>query len=116
MLAVVCFGASANNPTAVADCSLMVHLHACRFDYQPDICKDYKETGYCGYGDACKFVHDRGDYKSGWELDRVRASSSCLALSCVHADGCNRPVLQGCSPCIVLCACRRLNKTLLQGL
>jgi RING finger protein 113A len=21
------------------------------FDYQPDICKDYKETGYCGYGD-----------------------------------------------------------------
>lgn len=22
-----------------------------RFDYQPDICKDYKETGYCGYGD-----------------------------------------------------------------
>lgn len=42
-----------------------------RFDYQPDVCKDYKETGYCGYGDACKFVHDRGDYKSGWELERV---------------------------------------------
>ena len=21
-----------------------------RFDYQPDICKDYKETGFCGYG------------------------------------------------------------------
>ena len=46
-----------------------------RFDYQPDICKDYKETGFCGYGDACKFVHDRSDYKSGWELDKVR---SCL--------------------------------------
>merc|ERR1739848_694233 len=30
-----------------------------RFDYQPDICKDYKETGYCGYGEACKFLHDR---------------------------------------------------------
>ena len=43
-----------------------------RFDYQPDICKDYKETGFCGYGDSCKFVHDRGDYKSGWELDKVR--------------------------------------------
>lgn len=41
-----------------------------RVDYQPDICKDYKETGYCGFGDACKFMHDRGDYKSGWELDR----------------------------------------------
>merc|ERR1712078_266276 len=23
------------------------------------ICKDYKETGYCGYGDTCKFLHDR---------------------------------------------------------
>ena len=32
--------------------------------------QDYKETGYCGFGDACKFMHDRGDYKSGWELDR----------------------------------------------
>lgn len=41
-----------------------------RFDYQPDICKDYKETGFCGYGDSCKFLHDRGDYKSGWQLER----------------------------------------------
>jgi len=40
------------------------------FDYKPDICKDYKETGYCGYGDACKFLHDRSDYKSGWQIDR----------------------------------------------
>mmetsp|Transcript_24196 Transcript_24196/g.27420 ORF Transcript_24196/g.27420 Transcript_24196/m.27420 type:complete len:115 (+) Transcript_24196:1130-1474(+) len=42
----------------------------CRFDYQLDICKDYKETGRCGYGDSCKFIHDRGDYKTGWELER----------------------------------------------
>ncbi|KXZ53511.1 hypothetical protein GPECTOR_7g961 [Gonium pectorale] len=42
-----------------------------RFDYQPDVCKDYKETGYCSYGDTCKFMHDRGDYKSGWELDKM---------------------------------------------
>lgn len=41
-----------------------------RFDYQPDICKDYKETGFCGYGDSCKFMHDRGDYKTGWQLDK----------------------------------------------
>ncbi|CAG8773589.1 24053_t:CDS:2, partial [Racocetra persica] len=27
-------------------------------------------TGYCGYGDSCKFLHDRGDYKSGWQLER----------------------------------------------
>ncbi|PLW12282.1 hypothetical protein PCANC_08189 [Puccinia coronata f. sp. avenae] len=38
-------------------------------DYQPDVCKDYKETGYCGFGDTCKFLHDRGDYMHGWQLD-----------------------------------------------
>jgi RING finger protein 113A len=41
----------------------------CRFDYAPGICKDYKETGYCGFGDGCVFMHDRGDYKTGWELE-----------------------------------------------
>lgn len=41
-----------------------------RLDYQPDVCKDYKETGYCGFGDACKFLHDRSDYKAGWQLER----------------------------------------------
>ena len=41
-----------------------------RFDYQMDICKDYKETGYCGFGDSCIFLHDRSDYKTGWELER----------------------------------------------
>lgn len=46
------------------------HLRATiRMDYQPDVCKDYKETGYCGFGDACKFLHDRSDYKAGWQLD-----------------------------------------------
>lgn len=40
-----------------------------RFDYQADVCKDYKETGYCGFGDSCKFLHDRSDFKSGWEID-----------------------------------------------
>ncbi|KAL7679606.1 putative Zinc finger, CCCH-type, Zinc finger, RING-type, Zinc finger, RING/FYVE/PHD-type [Plasmopara halstedii] len=41
-----------------------------RFDYQPDICKDYKETGFCGYGDSCKFLHDRSDYKGGWQIEK----------------------------------------------
>ncbi|XP_063228912.1 E3 ubiquitin-protein ligase RNF113A [Bacillus rossius redtenbacheri] len=41
-----------------------------RWDYQPDICKDYKETGFCGFGDSCKFLHDRSDYKLGWQLER----------------------------------------------
>lgn len=39
-------------------------------DYNPSICKDYKQTGYCGYGANCKYIHDRGDYKSGWEIDK----------------------------------------------
>merc|ERR1712151_1268208 len=34
------------------------------------ICKDYKETGYCGFGDSCKFLHDRSDYKQGYQLEK----------------------------------------------
>lgn len=41
-----------------------------RMDYQPDVCKDYKETGFCGYGDSCKFLHDRGNYSSGWQQEK----------------------------------------------
>ncbi|NXQ52007.1 R113A protein, partial [Anthoscopus minutus] len=41
-----------------------------RWDYQPDICKDYKETGFCGFGDSCKFLHDRSDYKHGWQIEQ----------------------------------------------
>ena len=40
-----------------------------RFDYQPDICKDYKETGFCGFGDTCIYLHDRGDTKTGWQME-----------------------------------------------
>jgi RING finger protein 113A len=39
-------------------------------DYKPDVCKDYKQTGFCGFGDACIFLHDRTDYKQGWQLDK----------------------------------------------
>ncbi|KAL7417316.1 hypothetical protein BDY24DRAFT_377463 [Mrakia frigida] len=44
-------------------------------DYQPDVCKDYKETGWCGFGDTCKFLHDRGDYLSGWQMDEQHAKT-----------------------------------------
>src|SRR5699024_2136770 len=32
--------------------------------------KQYKQTGFCGFGDNCKFLHDRSDYKQGWQLDK----------------------------------------------
>ena len=40
------------------------------FDYAPDICKDYKQTGFCGFGDTCIYLHDRGDTLAGWQLER----------------------------------------------
>ena len=39
-------------------------------DFAPDVCKDYKQTGFCGFGDNCKYLHAREDYKHGWQLDK----------------------------------------------
>ncbi|KAI9652258.1 MAG: RNA-splicing factor [Alyxoria varia] len=39
-------------------------------DFAPDVCKDYKKTGFCGFGDSCKYLHTREVYKQGWELDK----------------------------------------------
>ena len=47
----------------------------CRVDYAPDVCKDWKETGQCPFGDSCIFLHDRGDYKSGWQIERDWAAA-----------------------------------------
>ena len=71
-----------------------------RFDYQPDLCKDYKETGYCGYGDACKFVHDRSDYKSGWELDRVRCRFLAPPFANLQSTPCIQPRILVGRPCL----------------
>ncbi|KAK4950521.1 hypothetical protein LTR28_007054 [Elasticomyces elasticus] len=39
-------------------------------DFAPDVCKDYRQTGFCGFGDSCKYLHMREDYKAGWQLDK----------------------------------------------
>ncbi|KAK5118309.1 hypothetical protein LTR62_002822 [Meristemomyces frigidus] len=39
-------------------------------DFAPDVCKDYKQTGFCGFGDNCKYLHIREDFKQGWQLDK----------------------------------------------
>lgn len=36
-------------------CSVQIQC----FNYNPMVCKDYKETGYCGYGDLCRWCHDK---------------------------------------------------------
>ncbi|KAF9793219.1 hypothetical protein BJ322DRAFT_1097997 [Thelephora terrestris] len=55
-------------------------------DYQPDVCKDYKETGYCGFGDTCKFLHDRGTYLAGWQLDKLAETAQREAKDVEDSD------------------------------
>ncbi|NWS47558.1 R113A protein, partial [Probosciger aterrimus] len=47
------------------------HLRATvRWDYQPDICKDYKETGFCGFGEfggSC-FGRNQSSKGGGWRI------------------------------------------------
>jgi RING finger protein 113A len=38
-------------------------------DYQKALCKDYFETGYCGFGDTCIFLHDRSARRAGWQQE-----------------------------------------------
>ena len=42
-----------------------------RVDYKGGICKDFRDTGFCGFGDNCQFLHDRSDLYMGWELDNI---------------------------------------------
>lgn len=51
------------------------------FDPPPSALTQYTETGFCGFGDTCKFLHDRGDYLHGWQLDNSFLSSNAAAGS-----------------------------------
>lgn len=52
-----------------------------------DICKDWKETGFCGYGASCKFLHDRGDYKAGWQMEKDWEKAQQLKLARTRGTG-----------------------------
>ena len=41
-----------------------------RMDHNPELCKDWFDAGYCVFGNSCIYIHDRYDYKTGWEMDR----------------------------------------------
>jgi RING finger protein 113A len=68
-------------------------------DYQPDVCKDYKETGYCGFGDTCKFLHDRGTYLAGWQLDKLAETAKKQVEDESDADDSDEDVPFACLIC-----------------
>lgn len=39
-------------------------------DFAPDVCKDFRKSGFCGFGDNCKYLHSREDVKQGWQIDK----------------------------------------------
>ncbi|KAL2263838.1 hypothetical protein VTK26DRAFT_4886 [Humicola hyalothermophila] len=63
--------APAGRKAAVGPVRAPAHIRTVTItDMAPDVCKDWKQTGFCGFGDGCKFLHAREDYAHGWQLDR----------------------------------------------
>lgn len=68
-------------------------------DFAPDVCKDYKKTGFCGFGDNCKFLHSRDDVKMGWQMDKewedVSKGKAHLAGTVVASANRDKPAAAG---------------------
>lgn len=47
-------------------------------DFKPGICKDYYETGFCGFGDNCIYAHIREEYKSSYDIDQEYDKSQVI--------------------------------------
>lgn len=81
-------GNAGSGPSAVGPMRAPTNIRSTvRWDYQPDICKDYKETGFCGFGDSCKFLHDRSDYKFGWQLELEEKAKNSKTYEDGEDDG-----------------------------
>ncbi|KAJ4147326.1 hypothetical protein LMH87_001858 [Akanthomyces muscarius] len=68
-------------------------------DFAPDVCKDYKKTGFCGFGDNCKYLHSREDVKQGWQMDKewdvVSKGKTHLAGTVVANANRDKPAVTG---------------------
>ncbi|KNZ51692.1 hypothetical protein VP01_385g6 [Puccinia sorghi] len=77
-------------------------------DYQPDVCKDYKETGYCGFGDTYDaFNSSRNQQRAGREDSE---SEEEVPLICRQPF--NDPIVTKCKHYFCSgCAIKRFAKT-----
>lgn len=68
---------------------------ATNIDFNPSICKDFHDSGYCSWGESCLYAHDRTSYKRGWELDAEWEKEQREKL----AKGTSRDISQNQSEC-----------------